>query len=76
MGTSFVLALYFLQILTSCPNATGNIKKKLNILLEESIKLGYNINHSKQNINEFYNKCRLSKTCPKQDENIELYRKI
>lgn len=31
-------------------------KKIINILLEESIKLGYNINHSKQNINEFYNK--------------------
>ena len=31
-------------------------KKLINILLEESIKLGYNIYYSKQNINEFYNK--------------------
>ena len=31
-------------------------KKLINILLEESIKLGYNIDYSKQNINEFYNK--------------------
>lgn len=31
-------------------------QKIINILLEESIKLGYNINNSKPNINEFYNK--------------------
>ena len=31
-------------------------EKLINVLIEESIKLGYNINHSKQNINEFYNK--------------------
>ncbi len=30
-------------------------ERLINVLIEESIKLGYNINHSKQNINEFYN---------------------
>lgn len=51
-------------------------KKLINILLDESIKLGYNIDYSKQNINEFYSKYYLSKTCPRQNKNIEIYRII
>mgnify|MGYP000755563508 CR=1 FL=1 len=51
-------------------------EKLINILLEESIKLGYNINNSRQNIDEFYSKCYLSKTCPRQNKSIEIYRII
>lgn len=48
----------------------------INILLEESIKLGYNINDSRQNIDEFFSECYLSKTCPMQNISIEIYRSI